>query len=103
MANLSTNERVEIILLCGREGWSLQNVADEFSRLHPDREPINKSSVGRLLSKFKEFGSILDKKKPGRNEDGISQQNWGVTPSIITVDTCNVKLRKVRIISYFHT
>ena len=72
MANLSTNERVEIILLCGREGWSLQNVADEFSRLHPDREPINKSSVGRLLSKFKEFGSILDKKKPGRNEDGLS-------------------------------
>ena len=59
---------MEIILLCGREGWSLQNVADEFSRLHPDREPINKSSVGRLLSKFKEFGSILDKKKSGRNE-----------------------------------
>ena len=68
MASLSTDERVEIILLCGREGWSAQQVADEFSRLHPDREPINKSSVSRLLSKFKDTGSVLDRKRSGRNE-----------------------------------
>ena len=64
--SLLKDERVEIILLCGR-GWSHERVAIEFSRLHPDREPIHQTSVTRLLAKFKETGSVLDKPKTGRN------------------------------------
>ena len=112
MANLSTNERVEIILLCGREGWSLQNVADEFSRLHPDLNIVwslerrlnlcfNKGA--RHIEPLLWWERWVNDKINYWFYISLSQQNWGVTPSIITVNTCNVKLRKVRIISYFHT
>ena len=69
---LTLDQRVEIIMLCGREGWSHQAVANEFSRRHPDvNPPLHSTSVGRLLQKFKETGSVLDKKREATN--GISE------------------------------
>ena len=64
---LSKDERVDLVLLCGREGWSQRKIADEFHLRHPNRQ-INHSSVGRLFSKFKKTGSVLDQTKPGRNK-----------------------------------
>ena len=46
---LTLKQRVEIIMLCGREGWSIRAVADAFARRHPDiNPPFHFSSVGRL-------------------------------------------------------
>ena len=64
---LSKDERVDLVLLCGREGWSQRKIADEFHLRHPNRE-INHSSVGRIFRKFKVTGSVLDKSRPGRNK-----------------------------------
>ena len=53
---LTTEERVEIILLCGREGLSQRQVADEFNVRHPEREPVSQTTLGRLLANFKATG-----------------------------------------------
>ena len=57
-------------MLCGREKWSMSMVAQEFNRRHPVRAaPLSQRSVSRLLAKFKETGSVLDKKSPGDTLD----------------------------------
>ena len=35
---LSIPERIEIVLLYGRQGWSEDQTADKFNRLHPERQ-----------------------------------------------------------------
>jgi hypothetical protein len=49
-------ERVEIILLCGREGWTQREIAVEFNNNHLERNTISQSAVAKLL---KGFCSIL--------------------------------------------
>ncbi|PSN30943.1 hypothetical protein C0J52_25601 [Blattella germanica] len=63
LAMLNHEELVEIILLCG---CSQRDVAAEFNRRHPEREPVSYSSVGRLLDKFKSTGSVQDASRSGR-------------------------------------
>jgi transposase len=58
---LTLDERVEIVLLSGRQGWTQRQVADEFNARHPERNPITHSAVGKLMKKFKETGSVVDK------------------------------------------
>jgi len=65
MANLTIDERVEVILLCGREGISHRGVADIFNARHQPNRTITHQSVGNLLKKFKETGSVKDKKRGG--------------------------------------
>ena len=63
---LTTEERVELILLCGREGFSNRDVAAEFNLRHPEREPVSHTTVGRLLRKFQATGSVADAPRSGR-------------------------------------
>ena len=63
---LTTAERVEIILLCGREGYTHSDVAREFNCNHPEREEVARSTVNRLLQKFKATGSVADAPRSGR-------------------------------------
>jgi transposase len=63
---LTLDERVEIVLLSGRQGWTQRQVADEFNDRHPQRNPITHSAVGKLVKKFKETGSVVDKPRVGR-------------------------------------
>ena len=62
---LTLEERVEIILLCGRENWSQRTVTAEFNIRHPNRQ-VQQSTVSRLLNKFKETGSVADLPRSGR-------------------------------------
>ena len=62
---LTTEQRVEIILLSGRDGATNRSVAEQFNRNHP-HENVSHTSVDRLINKFRETGSILDKKQSGR-------------------------------------
>ena len=57
MARLSTDEKVELILLCGREDYSLRSVAETFNAKHPGRN-VHFTTVGDLLNKFKKTGSV---------------------------------------------
>jgi hypothetical protein len=62
---LTLDERVEIVLLSGRQRWTQRHVADEFNARHPERNPITHSAVGKLVKKFKETGSVVDKPRVG--------------------------------------
>jgi hypothetical protein len=69
---LTLDERVEIVLLSGRQGWTQRQVADEFSARHPERNPITHGAVGELVKKFKETGSVVDEPRvdsPSVGED----------------------------------
>jgi transposase len=67
---LTLNERVEIVLLSGRQGWTQSQVADEFNARYPERNPTRHSAVGKLVNKFKETGSVVDKPRVGRPSVG---------------------------------
>ncbi|KAK6041310.1 zinc finger, C2H2 type [Cooperia oncophora] len=60
---LTIEERIEVILLSGN-GRTHREIADEFSRLHPDRKPISHTTVGNLLAKFRETGAVYDRGRP---------------------------------------
>ena len=40
MMGLSKEERIDLALLSGREGWSRRQIAEEFSLRHPYRQRI---------------------------------------------------------------
>jgi hypothetical protein len=48
---LTLVERVEIVLLSGRQGWTQRQVADEFNGKLPARNPVTHSVVGKLVKK----------------------------------------------------
>ena len=62
---LTTEQRVEIALLSGRDGATNRSVAEQFNRNHP-HENVSHTSVSRLINKFRETGSVIDKKRSGR-------------------------------------
>ncbi|CAI9741198.1 KEOPS complex subunit TP53RK isoform X1 [Octopus vulgaris] len=66
MMNLSKEERIELELLSGREGWSYCKIAEEFNLRHSCRQPIYFTAIRKLIKKFKETGSVLDKPRSGR-------------------------------------
>jgi hypothetical protein len=42
---LILDERVEIVLLSGLQGWTQRQVEEEFNARHPERNPITHSAV----------------------------------------------------------
>lgn len=71
---LTKEERVQLVLLSGREGWSYRRIADEFNVLHPGRSSIGFSTVAKVIRKFKKTGSILDKPRSGRPSVSIEMK-----------------------------
>jgi hypothetical protein len=51
---LTLDERVEVMLLSGRQGRTQRQVADEFNTRYPESNPKIHSAVGKLVKKFKE-------------------------------------------------
>jgi hypothetical protein len=49
---LTLDERVETVLLTGRQGWTQRQVADEFNARPPERNPITLSAAGKLVKKM---------------------------------------------------
>jgi hypothetical protein len=67
---LTLDERVEMVLLSDRQGWTQRQVANEFNDRHPERNTITHSAVEKLLKTFKETGSVVDKPRVGRPSVG---------------------------------
>jgi hypothetical protein len=44
---LTLDERVEIVLLSGHQGWTQRQVADEIKATPSERNPITHSAVGK--------------------------------------------------------
>ena len=64
---LSIQDRVEIVLLCGRQGWSQRRVAAEFNRPHPEQLKLQNATVCKILNKFTKTGSVADLPRSGRS------------------------------------
>ncbi|KAE9421260.1 hypothetical protein Angca_001116, partial [Angiostrongylus cantonensis] len=71
--HLNESERVHLLQLVANR--SHEEAAAEFNRLHPNREPIRQSSVTRLIAKFKETGSIMDRPRCGRPRRSTDRVN----------------------------
>ena len=56
---LTTKHRVELILLSACEGMTHRRVVETFNSTHSDMN-VSHTTVGRLLNKFKETGSVHD-------------------------------------------
>jgi hypothetical protein len=50
---LTLDERVERVVLSGRQRWTQRQEADEFNAIPPERNPITLSAVGKLVKKIR--------------------------------------------------
>jgi transposase len=66
--SLSKEECIELVLLRGCEGWSYRQIAYDFNARHPKMTPISFGTVRKVVRKFKETGSVLDKPRSGRGK-----------------------------------
>lgn len=65
---LSERERIEILMMVGYgdRKRSTVEVCELFNNVHQERRPISRSTVSKIISKFRETGSVRDKPKSGR-------------------------------------
>lgn len=65
---LSETERIEILMMVGYGDLqrSHQDVCHLFNNVHPGRSPIVRSTVSKLVRKFRETGNVKDMPKSGR-------------------------------------
>jgi hypothetical protein len=54
--SLSLQERVVIILMCGREGWTQRKIAADFNNIHPERNPVSQSLSCKLNDMIITYG-----------------------------------------------
>lgn len=70
---LTNADKVEIIHLARR--FSYQGVADQFNRLHPNRAPIFRQTVGRIFQNLRVNGSLERKKRSVNIQHAERQRN----------------------------
>lgn len=72
MAPLSERERIEILIMVGYGDRQRTHAeaCELFNHEHPDRPPINRSTVTKLVVKFTETGSVKDRPRQGRPQVG---------------------------------
>jgi transposase len=73
-ARLSIDDKVELIFMCGVPGATNRSVAEAFNRLNPDRSPAHQVTVGRLIKRFKDTGSVADRPRSGRRRSATSEE-----------------------------
>ncbi|KAJ8912778.1 hypothetical protein NQ315_002535 [Exocentrus adspersus] len=68
MDRLSEKERIEILMILGYGDVRRrqQETCNIFNNLYPNRNPITRSTVSKLLKKFNQTGAIKDLSKSGR-------------------------------------
>lgn len=68
MSHLTERQRIEVLIMlgCGDKTRTQKNVSEMFNNKYPDHH-ISQSTVSRLETKFREFGTVKDIPKPGRS------------------------------------
>nr|CAD7402641.1 unnamed protein product [Timema poppensis] len=56
-----------------------RDVAAEFNRRHPDREPLAHTTVGRMLKKFQNKGNVVDVPRAGRPSTSAGMEETVLT------------------------
>lgn len=70
---LTISEKVEIIHLARR--LSYQEAANQFNRLHPNRRPIFRQTVGQIFKCLRTHGSLERKKRSPSIQHAARQEN----------------------------
>jgi transposase len=83
---LTLAERVELVLLYGKANGSQREAIDLFQAAHPNRPMPSQSAVSKLVKKFKDTGSVADKRKSGRRRTATGDKSCSKT--IATVGVC---------------
>ncbi|PSN44177.1 hypothetical protein C0J52_18392 [Blattella germanica] len=91
---LTSERRVELILLCGDHERTYREAADEFHRRHPDIPKPSHQTVNRLMNKFKTTGTIADGKRSGRPKTATNEDHRADVIAKLTVSP-NRSLRYV--------
>jgi hypothetical protein len=52
------DERVEILLLSGRQGWTQRQVVDEFNVRHPEKNLLTHSAVRKHDKEAEKMGRV---------------------------------------------
>jgi transposase len=81
---LTKDERVTLVFMYGKAGATHRSVAEDFNRQNPRRLPIDKSSVGRLINRFKETGSVADRPRSGRPKSATDPTSTAVVLATLT-------------------
>lgn len=63
---LTYEERVQLVSMYRSPGATQRSVATEFHKLHPHRAPVSHTTIGRLIHRFKQTGSVSDHTRSGR-------------------------------------
>ena len=74
-AKLSRNERVQLVFMYGVPGATNRSVAEAFNRRNPNRSPIHQVTVGRLIKRFSETGSVADHPRGGKRRTATSEES----------------------------
>ena len=77
-ARLSKNEKVRLIFMYGVSGATNHSVAEAFNRQNLNRPPIHQGTVGRLVNRFRETGSVADRPRGGRRRSVTSEESSAV-------------------------
>jgi transposase len=72
---LTTYERVELIFLAGKLNCSNRSIAKVFNEAHPNRTPIAQGTVGKIIKRFRETGSVHDRARSGRPRSSTDEDS----------------------------
>jgi hypothetical protein len=82
MPYLTREERAQVVMLSG--GRTLSEVTNEFNRLHPERSPITRGCVCKLLAKFRATSSIDDRPRSGTPVRATSSEISALVASYVS-------------------
>ena len=78
IVHLSETERIELLMIIigyvDRRRIFVQ-VVTLFNEIHPEWEPISKSTVSKTLRRFNKTGGVKERLKPGRPETATNDEN----------------------------
>ena len=71
MMALTTEERIEVILMSGERSFCIR--AADFKNRHAERLPVSHNTVGCLISKFRDTGTLAHKGRSGHPESATDE------------------------------
>jgi hypothetical protein len=82
----STEERIEITIMYGEAGRCQTRTAELFHNKYPTRPKPSQAYISKLIAKFRQTGSVKDKRKTGRRKTATGAEATART--ISTVGVC---------------
>jgi transposase len=81
---LSKDDKVSLVFMYGVPGTTHRSVAENVNRQNQHRPPIDQSTVGRLISRFKGTGSVADRPRSGRPKSVTDEETLVMVSAQLT-------------------